>query len=170
MEASGFDIVGCVGLAVTSIFSVWNLIESKRRQRHEDYLSRVTDYRLKFIDLIREPIAEYLESIDRLIRCEKDQISSSFDNYRIKHYQMLSFMTLFSLQDIECTELLNFLYNSIRKDDLLDTDSRNKTNEMLREQLPQIDKALRKLMDDNWFKTKDDIDTVHKKRRKRIEP
>lgn len=156
IELIGF-VITFIGILITLVFSIMNYRYTKKRQLHEDYLNKVSDYRLKYIDMVREPIAEYLESLDSLMTCDDQTAVECYNNYRSKHYKMITFFTLFSDTDRDVSDRIGKLYNSINMQAMLNKKSRKEITEKIHREIPVLEKALRKLMDDNWCIMKKEI-------------
>lgn len=157
------DWVTLIGIGITFIVSVVNLIMTQSRNKHSDYLSMVSNYRLKWIDLARMTIADYLLSVDRLCRGNDTSINDDYATFLEKHWYMKSFITNFSPREEEARILLNDFYEKASK--LLD--SENKDCDAIRQEihreLPKADTTLRNLMDANWLDVKNELDKGEKK-------
>lgn len=155
MEAK--DVVTLIGIGLTFLVSVVTLVYTVIRNKRSDYISKVTDYRLKWIDLVRKPISEYLVSLERISRGKDANIDADFDYFLEKHWQMQSFLTTFSPKDKAPQDQLNKLYESVSMLTVSQSDNRNAIREEIREELPKTDVVLRRLMDENWFGVKKEV-------------
>ena len=70
---------------------------------------------------------------------------------------MISFFTLFSDTDRDVSDQIGKLYNSINMQAMLNENSRKEITEKIHSEIPVLEKALRKLMDDNWYMMEQDI-------------
>lgn len=151
------DVIELIGIGLTFIISVFTLVYTVSRNKRIDYISNVTDYRLKWIDLVRKPFSEYLNSLDRLSRGKDETIDTDYETFLEKHWQMQAFLTTFSPKDEKAQEQLNLLYDSAEKLSDPQCKDRNAIREKIRKALPETDEVLRKLMDDNWFGVKNEV-------------
>lgn len=160
MESS--DVFTIIGIGLTFLVSLATLVYTIKRNRHSDFISIVTDYRLKWIDLVRIPISEYLLSVDRLERGNKETINGDYALFLEKHWQLQAFLTTFSPKDVAAQSFLEEMYRNaaeLIKDNNEDKEAVRKT---IRDDLPLASDILRKLMDENWFKVKDELNPEEK--------
>lgn len=155
MELS--DVVTLIGIGLTFAVSVFTLVYTVIRNRRSDYISNVTDYRLKWIDQVRTPISEYLLILDKLSRGNDKTLDDDFDVFLNKHWQIQSFLTAFSPKDRGAQEQISILYESVSM--LMDSkrNDRDAIRAEIHKNIPEADAALRKLMDENWFGVKDEV-------------
>jgi hypothetical protein len=61
------DIVASVGIAATLVVSAANFIYTLRNNRRSSFINTVTTSRLKWIDSLRDKVAEYIAITSRLL-------------------------------------------------------------------------------------------------------
>ena len=157
------DLFEIIGIFITGILSYLNYNYMKRRDKKSDYISEVTDYRLKWIDLARPAISEYLFSVDKLSRGEDSTLQADYAFFCEKHWQMQSFLTTFSEAEEDARKLLANVYETATNLINPNCNMRQEIRDHLRRQLADGDFVLRRLMDENWFDVKDEITKGQKK-------
>ena len=156
MESS--DVITLIGIGLTFLVSLVTLIYTIKRNKHSDFISKVTDYRLKWIDLVRIPISEYLFSVDRMGRGNEEATSENYTLFLAKHWQMQAFLTTFSPNDKKAQEVLDKIYKNASLLLSANCADKEKARKSIIEDLTTANKTLRELMDENWFKVKDEVD------------
>ncbi len=161
MEPTTIEIVlaavNCLLLLLNLGLATTNYFYMKKRDRESDFISNLTEYRLKWIDLARTTIGDYLCSLDKLSRGDDSTLVEDYANYLKMHWNMDSFLTTKSNSDKEARELLAKVYSTTSS--LIDSAcvDRKKVREDLKKQLAEGDIILRELMDRNWADAKRDI-------------
>lgn len=150
------SLITVVGFLVTIICVFISNGLANKRQKRLDFINNASNYRLKFIDLIRSHIGNYLNSIDVIIHGNEDEVEKDIRNYREKHYQMKTFLTCYAPEDQIHEENLEKIYETIMPEKLKGKD-RNRTLEQLKDVLPKIEKELREIMDANYKKMLEEL-------------
>ena len=95
-----------------------------------------------------------IENAKPLICKATEKVSS--EKIQVCFFQFF-FFTLYSDTDRDASNRIGKLYNSINMQAMLDEKSRKEITEKIHREIPVLEKALRKLMDDNWYIMKQEI-------------